>query len=493
MSKQSRGIFEKMPGSGQWWIRYADCTGRIRREKAGTWVSARDLYIKRKAGVLQGRKLPERLRQRPISFRELADDAIAYIKQEYARPADDVARAKIVKEWFGERAAESITREEVKSALNSATNEKEWSLSTRHHYQNVLSLIYRLAIEHDPPKVERSPVTGIRRKKENNDRVRFLTHDEEKRLRQTLRSKPEWAEHLPEVDLAMNTGLRRTNMYIDLVWENVDLSARIAMIPTTKNDDPVYVPLNEDAMRALGVFRSRGDGPGRVVRNAAGKTLNVNAHWFVDAVRQAKIPNFRWHDLRHTYASRLRQNGVPLGNIAELLGHKGLKMTRRYAHLAMSNLHVRCREFKIKLTPLLTPAPRSSLRTRTKFPKIIRGGERGPVTFPAFKAGDAVLRGPSGGFDFHTLPPLFMNVYGGLLWVSLVGVRATPPPTGQRVVAFGCRESVVRPSIGPSGNPHIDINDKPTTCRKRIRIGINSSSSSLRRKARIYSAHHFRC
>ena len=92
-------------------------------------------------------------------------------------------------------------------------------------------------------------------------------------------------------------------------------------------------------MRALMVFRSRGDGKGRVVRNAAGKTLNVNAHWFVDAIRQAKIPNFRWHDLRHTYASRLRQKGVPLGNIAELLGHKGLKMTRRYAHLAMSNLH----------------------------------------------------------------------------------------------------------------------------------------------------------
>jgi integrase len=245
----------------------------------------------------------------------------------------------VVKEWFGGRAAESITRKEVKAALNSATEEKKWSLSTRHHYQNVLSLIYRLALEHDPPKVEKSPVIGIRRKKENNERVRFLTPAEEKRLRQTLRFKPQWEEHLPEVDLAIHTGLRRTNMYVDLVWANVDLKERIATIPTTKNDDSVYIPLNEDAMRALMVFRSRGDGKGRVVRNAAGETLNVNAHWFVDAIRQAKIPNFRWHDLRHTYASRLRQKGVPLGNIAELLGHKGLKMTRRYAHLAMSNLH----------------------------------------------------------------------------------------------------------------------------------------------------------
>jgi len=83
----------------------------------------------------------------------------------------------------------------------------------------------------------------------------------------------------------------------------------------------------------------RGNGAGRVVRNLAGETLNVNAHWFIPAVRTAGIENFVWHDLRHCYASRLRQAGVPLGHIAELLGHKGLAMTGRYAHLSISNLH----------------------------------------------------------------------------------------------------------------------------------------------------------
>jgi len=56
-------------------------------------------------------------------------------------------------------------------------------------------------------------------------------------------------------------------------------------------------------------------------------------------VREAGIKDFRWHDCRHTYASRLRQAGVPLGNIAQLLGHKGLAMSRRYTHLSISNLH----------------------------------------------------------------------------------------------------------------------------------------------------------
>jgi site-specific recombinase XerD len=55
--------------------------------------------------------------------------------------------------------------------------------------------------------------------------------------------------------------------------------------------------------------------------------------------RHGKIRDYKWHDNRHTYASRLRQTGTPLGNIAELLGHKGLAMTRRYAHLSISNLH----------------------------------------------------------------------------------------------------------------------------------------------------------
>jgi integrase len=65
----------------------------------------------------------------------------------------------------------------------------------------------------------------------------------------------------------------------------------------------------------------------------------VNAHWFPDAVRAADIKDFRWHDCRHTFASRLRQSRTSLGDIAEMLGHKTLAMSRRYAHLSIANLH----------------------------------------------------------------------------------------------------------------------------------------------------------
>jgi integrase len=337
MTKPQRGIFEKIKGSNIWWIRYVDCDGGYRREKIGSKSAAIKVYQKRKTEALEGIKLPS-LRRRKVLFSELADLAIQYIEAEYSRPIDDTTRVKAVKTWFEGRSADSITPDEIREKLKAVSAAKKWSVSTTNHHHNVISLCYRLGLEKE--KVKDSPIhRKVRKQKENNNRVRFLTPDEETRLRAAIRSKPEWAEHEPELDLALHTGLRRSSMYLDLVWENVDLNARIAIIPETKNDDQVVVPLNDVAMKALAVFRSRGNGSGRVVRNAAGRTLTVNPHWFLPALRKAGITNFRWHDCRHTYASRLRQTGTPLGNIAELLGHRGLAMTKRYAHLSISNLH----------------------------------------------------------------------------------------------------------------------------------------------------------
>jgi hypothetical protein len=75
-----KGVFEKIPGSGVWQIRYADATGKIRYEKDGTWGMAKDLYYRRKTEISQGRKLPERLRARKILFSELTNDVLRYLE-----------------------------------------------------------------------------------------------------------------------------------------------------------------------------------------------------------------------------------------------------------------------------------------------------------------------------------------------------------------------------------------------------------------------------
>jgi site-specific recombinase XerD len=110
-------------------------------------------------------------------------------------------------------------------------------------------------------------------------------------------------------------------------------------ISRRKNDEAVHVPRNDAAPAALNTVFERGSGRGRVFRSSeTGEALENARHWFDDAVADANLKNFHWHDLRHTFASRLRMKGAPLEDIADLLGHKSLTMTRRYAHLGPNRL-----------------------------------------------------------------------------------------------------------------------------------------------------------
>src|SRR5216683_3258836 len=125
-----------------------------------------------------------------------------------------------------------------------------------------------------------------------------------------------------------------------LTWDMVDFRGRMLNIPRTKNEEPLHVPLNDVAIAALKIVHGRGGRRGRVFQSEkTGDPLENGRHWFEDAVVEAKVKNFHWHDLRHTFASRLRMKGAPLEDIADLLGHKSLTMTRRYAHLGPNKLH----------------------------------------------------------------------------------------------------------------------------------------------------------
>jgi integrase len=186
-------------------------------------------------------------------------------------------------------------------------------------------------------KVTMNPARSVTHRREDNNRVRFLTEEEEKKLRDVVTKK--WSSHLPELDIAIHTGLRKGSQYA-LTWDMVDWKSRELHIPRTKNEEPLHLPLNDASMGALKVVFEAGDGKGRVFKSKkTGDPLENGRHWFDDAVLEAKLKNFHWHDLRHTFASRLRMKGTPLEDIADLLGHKSLTMTRRYAHLGPNKLH----------------------------------------------------------------------------------------------------------------------------------------------------------
>ncbi len=340
--KVQRGIYERIRGSNVWWVRYADSTGKIRREKAGVKSAAIKLYQKRKTEILAGKKLPENLRIKPVTFADLAADALVYSRARKRSYMDDKCRMAKIREHFGSYVAELISPKDIDSWLDS---HDQWAVATKNRYLALIKLSYRLAERNGSVKL--NPARLVRMRKENNQRVRYLNqyeplptsapylqncHDEESRLMAVIQNK--YAFHLPELEIALNTGMRRSEQY-GTEWPNVNFERKVLTVPRSKHGEARHIALNSVALAAFKSLLTNISTSNFVFLNESGHDfLRGNKHWFEDAVREAGIRDFTWHDLRHTFASRLVMAGENLRTVQELMGHKTINVTCRYAHLA---------------------------------------------------------------------------------------------------------------------------------------------------------------
>ena len=327
-----RGVWEKVPGSGIWWIHYVDAEGKRRREKAGRKADAIRLYQQRKADATAGRKLARPLRSRERTFQELANNAIEYAKKHKANPADDEQKIGVLTAEFGDRPASSLTQQELEAFLES----RQTSPATFNRYRATLSMLFREAIRNG--WTERNPASLVRAKKEDNARIRFLSNDEEKRLRQIL-AEDYQNRYLNEFEVALHTGMRRSEQF-NLEWPQTDLKAKRIHLLKTKNGSDRAIPLNSVAMAALERQWEVSGKLERVFVTDDGKPFirKPIRRWFEETMVKAAINEFTWHCLRHTFCSRLVMAGVSLKTVQELMGHKTIQMTARYAHLSPSHL-----------------------------------------------------------------------------------------------------------------------------------------------------------
>jgi integrase len=200
----------------------------------------------------------------------------------------------------------------------------------------VLRRIFNIAIN-EWEYCKDNPASKVMRTlgKADNKRVRYLTSDETSRLYLAL---PSWLR--PIVTIARHTGLRRTNI-IELTWDQVNFKNKVLTVSKTKNGEPIGIPLTETALETLSArLKIRHLRKSFVFCDGQGNpfTPDMVTTAFRRACRRAAIENFRFHDLRHDFASKLIQSGVDIYTIRELLGHKDLRMTVRYSHLAPENL-----------------------------------------------------------------------------------------------------------------------------------------------------------
>jgi integrase len=177
-------------------------------------------------------------------------------------------------------------------------------------------------------------------------RVRFLSP------KQAIRLLAELPPHLAAMAaFSLATGLRRANV-TGLRWEQIDMKRRIAWFDgeDMKNGNPQAVPLNDDAMRVL--ISRHGAHPVYVFTYKGKKIIQASTAAWYKALARAGIHDFRWHDLRHTWASWHIQSGTPLLALQELGGWESSEMVRRYAHFSITNLA----KYTLDI-PSLTAAP----------------------------------------------------------------------------------------------------------------------------------------
>jgi len=163
-------------------------------------------------------------------------------------------------------------------------------------------------------------------RREDNARLRFLTKYEDPVLRTKIREL--CPEREPEFDLAVYTGIRRGEQY-RLRWEDVNFEQRLLTIARSKNGAMRHLPLNASAQHALAELYARNSHSEFVCGG-----VKEPRYWYQPVVIAAGLKDFTWHCLRHTFASRLVMAGVDIRTVAELMGHKTLAVTMRYAHLA---------------------------------------------------------------------------------------------------------------------------------------------------------------
>lgn len=315
--------------NGRWYVDFTFNKKRIRRFGGYTKEQARNTLAK-----LRLEKLDERLGfkkpEKPdVPFDEFSKEFIELHSKLHKRSwKRDEASLKNLKPFFkgkmlGEIGPELV--ENYKAKRKAATTRRKTHITeaTINREIALLKTMFSKAVEWG--RIENNPLSKVKKFRENHQKhMRILSDEEAITLVDAANS------HLkPILIIALNTGMRRGEI-LALRWENVDFHKGLILIGDSKSGKSREVPMSHLVYETLKDLQKSSEyvffNPG-----TATHILNVKTS-FKSACRRANIKGLRFHDLRHTAASRMIQAGVDLVTVSKILGHSSIQMTMRYVH-----------------------------------------------------------------------------------------------------------------------------------------------------------------
>lgn len=331
-------------GGKTYYRRYRDSRGRMRQIKLGSTsdlslADARKMANKIGNQVAMGQDPLEQkaaLRQVPTFAQFIDEHYLPHIKTYKRSWATDVSLLKNhLLPRFAKTHLDQITRQDI-IKMHQERKATGAAAASANRLIIMMRYIFNLALRWEVAGIKTNPTRNVPLLPENNKRECYLSVDEAQRLYASVcKSSNKMLKYI--IPMLILTGARKREV-LEARWEDFDFTRRLWRIPTTKLGKPRHVPIS-DGVRELMADVAKVPGVGHVFANPA--TLKPFISIFVawnKARQNADLADVRIHDLRHSFASLLINNGRSLYEVQKILGHTQVKTTQRYAHLAPQTL-----------------------------------------------------------------------------------------------------------------------------------------------------------
>ena len=328
-AKDRDGVFLRKDRPGKFFGSWIDASGRRRKRKldASTLQQAQTLLSAEKMRVDKQRTLG----YAPATKESFAALLPRYLKHQKPRltqrsyeRTEGIVKNQL-RPTFGEMKLGMIRRADIQQYVTERAGEVSAGSVVKE--LNCLKHLLGLAVEWE--LIPLNPALKIKPPRVPAGRVRYLQPTE---LRAVLAACPEWLR--PIAALAAFTAMRRSEI-LGLRWLHVDMIGRRLMLPQTKNGEGRIVHLNQLAGQVIeSQWREDAKSTDRVFPLADDCTADNISKGFAAVISRLEIEDFTFHDLRHTAASWMRMKGADIHTVAQLLGHKDLRMAARYQHLS---------------------------------------------------------------------------------------------------------------------------------------------------------------